>query len=182
MFGYTKTEILLLLWLGVFFGLLFAVWSRSQRAHRLELERIAVTLENVTTDLDPEHITLADLNRLLGIPGQYNATESPEGASKFTWGGVVEATFPDKVDAVTGNSTPVWLAIYDRKFRGFVLGVRVGFTADDLYRLGESHGAAPEFRGHGFTLQVAPSWEISGVFEQGMVVSSLQARRLPDVH
>jgi hypothetical protein len=182
MFGYSKTELLMLLWLGVFFGLLFAVWSRSQSAQRRELEHIAVTLENITADLDPEHITLEDLNRLLGAPGQYNATESPEGASKFTWGGVVEATFSGQIDAVTGNSTPVLLAIYDQKFRGSVRGVRVGFTVDDLYRVAESSGAEPEFRGHGFSLQVVPSWEISGGFEQGRVVSSLKARRLPDVN
>ena len=172
----------MLLWLGVFFGLLFAVWSRSQSAQHRELERTAVTLERITSDLDPEHITFEDLNRMLGERGHYNAMESPAGASKFTWGGVVEATFPGKPDAVGGNSTPVVLAIYDDKFRGSVRGVRVGFTADDLYRVAEAAGAVPEFQGHEFSLQVAPSWEISGSFEQGRVVSSLLARRLQDVN
>jgi hypothetical protein len=180
MFRYSKTEMLLLLGLGVFFGLIFAVWSHSQSAQRRELERAAVTLERITSDLDPEHITFDHLNRLLGVPGQYNATESPLGASKFIWGGVVEATFPGNVDAVTGRSTPVMLAICDDKFRGSVRGIRIGYTANDLYKVAQSSGAVPEFQGHEFSFQVAPSWEIAGAFEQGKVVSSLLVRRLPE--
>lgn len=179
MFGYNKTETLLLVSLVVFAGLLFAVWSRGHSAQRYALDRVAPTIENLKADLTPEHLTFDDLNRLLGVPGQYNPKESPEGASKFTWGGVVEATFLGSIDVVKASSTPVSLGIGDDKFAGAVMGVRMGFTTADLYKVAHQSGVVPEFQSRSFQVQVAPSWRVAGALQGGRVVGWLSARRLP---
>jgi hypothetical protein len=180
MFGYNKAETRVLAALGVFLGLLFfAAWSRGHGVQSHGLNRVAATLESLKTDLDPEHLTFDDLDRLLGTRGQYNRIESPVGASKFAWGGVVEATFLGAVDAVQGSSTPVSLGIGDDKFAGSVLGVRMGCSTDDLYKVAQQSGAAPEFVSASFRVRVAPSWEVAGAIRGGRVVGWLTARRSP---
>jgi hypothetical protein len=179
MFGYNKTETRVLAALGVFLGLLFLVaWTRNHGARSHGLNRVAATLESLKADLDPEHTTFDDLGRLFGTP-EYNPIESPVGASKFSWGAVVEATFLGAVDAVQGSSTPVSLSIGDDKFAGSVLGVRMGYSTDDLYKVAQQSGVAPEFLSYSFHVQVAPSWEVAGAIRGGRVVGWLTARRSP---
>jgi hypothetical protein len=180
MFGYNKTETCVLAALGVFLGLLFVVaWSRDHGAQSHGLNRVAAILERSRADLDPERLTFDDLDRLFGTPGQYNPIESPVGASKFAWGGVVEATFLGAVDAVQGSSTPVSLSIGDDKFAGSVLGVRMGCSTDDLNKVAQQSGVAPEFVSSSFHVPVAPSWEVAGAIRGGRVVGWLTARRSP---
>jgi hypothetical protein len=178
MFGHNKGGVLLLASLGLLLGLLFVAWSRGHSGQRRELNRVAATLESLRADLDPEHLAFDDLNRLLGTAGQYNPIESPVGASKFVWGGVVEATFLGDVDAVKGASIPVSLSIGDDKFAGSVLGVRMGCSTADLYEVAAKYGVAPDFVNYSFRLQVAPSWEVAGAIRQGKVVGWLSARRV----
>lgn len=176
MFGYNKAGTILLASLGVFVGLLFAAWARGHIMQRPALSRAAAVLESLRADLDPEHLTFGDLNRLLGSPGQYNPRESPRGASKFTWDGVVEATFAGGADAVKARSTPISLGIDDDKFAGSVRGVPMGCSTADLYKVAERFGVPPEFVSSSFHIQVAPSWEVAGALEGGRVVGWLSAR------
>jgi hypothetical protein len=176
MFRANKTFAILAASLGVLVALVFAAWARGHSTQRNELNRTAAVLESLNADLDPERLSFDDLNRLLGSPGQYNPRESPGGASKFVWGGVVEATFAGGPDAVKPDSIPFSLGIGDDKFAGSVLGVRMGCAVADLDKVGQRFGVAPEFVSNSFHLQVARSWEVSGAIEGGRVVAWLSAR------
>ena len=182
MFRYNKGWMLLLVSLGVFLGIVLAAWSHGHGEQRHESNRTATTLENLNADLNPERLTFDDLNRLFGSTGQYNRIESPRGASKFAWEGVVEATFLGRLDEVKGSSTPVALGIGDDKFAGSVLGVRMGCSTEDLNSAALRFGVAPELVNSSFHVQVAPSWQVAGAIRGGKVVGWLSARRVPELY
>ena len=176
MFGYTKAGTILLAPLAVFVALLFAAWARGHSPQRPALNRAAVVLEGLRADLDPERLTFGELNQLLESTGQYNPLESPLGASKFTWDGVVEAMFVGSADAVKASSIPISLGIDDDKFAGSVRGVPMGCAKADLYKVAERFGVRPEFVSNSFHIQVDPPWEVAGALEKGRVVGWLSAR------